>query len=161
LFGQLGLLKAVVLACRFLYIDVRQQSSQSDNDVTNPINLPDIISEVRVVFDRYECALQANDIPVMEELFWNDPATTRYGVGENLRGWQSISDFRRSGKLGEFRRTLFNTIITTYGRDFATANTEYQREGEAKTGRETKTLMRTENGWRIVSAHASLLGVTV
>ena len=128
---------------------------------TYPINLPDIVTEVRAVFDRYESALQANDIPVMEELFWNHPATTRYGVGENLHGWQAISDFRRGGKLGKFRRTLINTIITTYGRDFATANTEYQREGEATTGRETKTLMRTPDGWRIVSAHASLLGVTV
>jgi hypothetical protein len=129
--------------------------------VTDSINLPDIVAEVRAVFNRYEAALQTNDIPVMEELFWNHAATTRYGVGENLHGWQAISDFRRSGKLGQFRRTLLNTIITTYGRDFATANTEYQRAGEAKTGRETKTLMRTEDGWRIVSAHASLLGVTV
>src|SRR5471030_2200511 len=110
--------------------------------VANPINLPEIVSEVRAVFDRYERALQDNDIPVMEELFWNNEATTRYGVGENLHGWQSISDFRRSGKLGKFRRTLFNIIITTYGRDFATANTEYQRESESTTGRETKTMMR-------------------
>ena len=129
--------------------------------MTDLINLPDIVSEVRAVFDRYERALQANDIPVMEELFWNHEATTRYGIGENLRGWQSISAFRRSGKLGKFQRTLFNTVITTYGLDFATANSEYQREGEASTGRETKTLMRTAHGWRIVSAHASLLGVTV
>ena len=129
--------------------------------MTDLINLPEVVSEVRAVFERYERALQDNDIPVMEELFWNDEATTRYGIGENLRGWQSISDFRRSGKLGKFQRTLFNTIITTYGRDFATANTEYQREGEADSGRETKTLMRTAHGWRIVSAHASLLGETV
>ena len=129
--------------------------------MAHPINLPDIVAEVRAVFDRYEAALQASDIAVMEELFWNDPATTRYGVGENLHGWQAISDFRRSGKLGKFRRTLINTVITTYGRDFATANTEYQRDGEDSSGRETKTLMRTPDGWRIVSAHASLLGVTV
>jgi hypothetical protein len=129
--------------------------------VTDFINLPDVVAEVRVAFDRYEAALQCNNIPVMEELFWNHTATTRYGVGENQHGWQAISDFRRGGKLGKFRRTLINTIITTYGRDFATANTEYQRDGEATTGRETKTLMRTQNGWRIVSAHASLLGVTV
>lgn len=125
------------------------------------INRPEIVAEVRAVFERYEQALQACDIPVMEEIFWNAPETTRYGVGENLRGWQAISDFRRSGKLGRFRRTLINTVITTYGRDFATANTEYQREGEDRTGRETKTLMRTPEGWRIVSAHASLVGVTV
>jgi hypothetical protein len=129
--------------------------------VTDFINLPDVVAEVRAVFDRYEAALQCSNIPVMEELFWNHAATTRYGVGENLHGWQAISDFRRSGKLGQFQRTLFNTIITTYGRDFATANTEYQRDGEATTGRETKTLIRTADGWQVVSAHASLLGVTV
>ncbi len=125
------------------------------------INRPEIVAEVEAVFLRYEAALQGNDIPVMEEIFWNHEATTRYGVGENLKGWQAISDFRRSGKLGKFQRTLINTVITTYGTDFATANTEYQRDGEATTGRETKTLMRTPEGWRIVSAHASLLGVTV
>lgn len=125
------------------------------------INRPDVVAEVLAVFKRYEQALQENDITVMEEIFWNSGHTTRYGVGENLRGWQAISDFRRSGKLGRFRRTLLNTVITTYGSDFATANTEYQRDGEALPGRETKTLMRTPDGWRIVSAHASLLGVTV
>ncbi|RDJ23169.1 oxalurate catabolism protein HpxZ [Bosea caraganae] len=125
------------------------------------INLPDVVAEVRAVFERYEQALQANDIPVMEEIFWNSGHTTRYGVGENLRGWQAISEFRRSGKLGRFSRTLLNTVITTYGRDFATANTEYERDGETLSGRETKTLVRTPDGWRIVSAHASLLGVTV
>ena len=145
----------------FCTTDALQRSPELDDTVTSPINLPDIVSEVRAVFERYESALQANDIPVMEELFWDHEATTRYGVGENLRGWQAISDFRRSGKLGKFQRTLINTIITTYGRDFATANTEYQRDGEANSGRETKTLMRTAHGWRIVSAHASLLGVTV
>jgi hypothetical protein len=125
------------------------------------INLPEVVGEVRAAFDRYEAALQANDIPVLEEMFWNHPATTRYGVGENLYGWQEISAFRRSGVLGRFRRDLMRTVITTYGRDFATANTEYQRHGEDLPGRETKTLMRTPDGWRIVSAHASLIGVTV
>ncbi len=125
------------------------------------INRPEVVAQVREVFLRYEAALQANDVPTLEELFWNAPETTRYGVGENLYGWPAISAFRRSGKLGRFTRTLINTVITTYGSDFATANTEYQRDGEASPGRETKTLIRTPEGWRIVSAHASLLGVTV
>lgn len=129
--------------------------------MTPELNLPDVVAEVRQVFDRYEAALQANDVPVLEALFWNHPATTRYGVGENLYGWDEISAFRRSGKLGRFRRQLMRTVITTYGRDVATANTEYQREGEVRPGRETKTLVRTPAGWRIVSAHASLLGITV
>lgn len=125
------------------------------------IDDPEIVAEVRAVFDRYETALQSNDIPVLEELFLDAPTTTRYGVGENLYGWSEISTFRRSGKLGAFRRTLRRTVVTTYGRDFATANTEYLREGEALPGRETKVLVRTDAGWRIVSAHASLIGTTV
>lgn len=125
------------------------------------INQPDIVAEVRAVFDRYEAALTSNDVPVLEELFWNTPETTRYGVGENLYGWDEISAFRHARKTGPFRRALMRTTITTYGRDFATANTEYQREGHDRTGRETKTLLRTPDGWRIVSAHVSLLGETV
>jgi hypothetical protein len=126
-----------------------------------PINIPEVVAEVRAVFERYEKALLANDVPVLEELFWNTPHTTRYGVGENLYGWGEISAFRRARRTGPFRRELFRTVITTYGRDFATANTEYQREGHARRGRETKTMMRTKDGWRIVSAHVSLIGETV
>lgn len=129
--------------------------------MTPEINIPEVVSEVHAVFEIYEAALQANKIPVLEELFFNNSTTTRYGVGENLYGWDEISSFRRSGVLGAFRRSLRHTVITTYGRDFATANTEYQREGEALSGRETKTLIRTPKGWRIVSAHASLIGTTV
>ncbi|MBM3523452.1 MAG: oxalurate catabolism protein HpxZ [Alphaproteobacteria bacterium] len=125
------------------------------------INIPEIVAEVRSVFERYETALLANDVPVLEELFWNTAHTTRYGVGENLYGWAEISAFRRARRTGPFRRALSRTIITTYGRDFATANTEYQREGHARRGRESKTLLRTRDGWRIVSAHVSLIGETV
>ncbi|MGE3876266.1 MAG: oxalurate catabolism protein HpxZ [Parvibaculaceae bacterium] len=125
------------------------------------INEAGVVAEVTAVFERYEAALLANDIPVLEELFWNSPHTTRYGVGENLYGWDSISAFRRARQTGPFRRRLMKTIVTTYGPDFATANTEYEREGHHRPGRETKTLMRTPHGWRIVSAHVSLLGETV
>jgi hypothetical protein len=125
------------------------------------INRPEIIAEVRAVFDRYERALLANDVPVLEALFWRSPHTTRYGVGENLYGWDDIAAFRRGRTTGAFERTLMHTVITTYGLDFATANTEYQRAGHDRPGRETKTLLRTPEGWRIVSAHVSLLGTTV
>ncbi|MDJ1009274.1 MAG: oxalurate catabolism protein HpxZ [Paracoccaceae bacterium] len=128
---------------------------------TYPINIPGVVAEVHAVFDRYEAALTANDVSVLEELFWNASETTRYGVGENLYGWAEISAFRRGRQTGAFQRSLMRTVITTYGRDFATANTEYQRDGHARPGRETKTLLRTADGWRIVSAHVSLLGETI
>lgn len=125
------------------------------------INRPEIVAEVRAVFERYEAALLANDVPVLEELFWHSPHTIRYGVGENLHGWDQISAFRRARRTGAFKRRLVDTVITTYGRDFATANTLYRREGFDRVGRESKVLMRTAAGWRIVSAHVSLIGETV
>lgn len=125
------------------------------------VNLPDIVAEVRAVFERYEAALQANDVPVLEELFWNSPHVTRYGVGENLQSWDAISAFRRARRTGPFRRRLHDVVIVSFGRDFATASTCYLREGHARPGRETKTLVRTPDGWRIVCAHVSLLGETV
>ena len=53
------------------------------------------------------------------------------------------------------------TVITTYGRDFATAMTEFQRDGQpaqfVKTGRQSQTWVRMPEGWRVVAAHVSLL----
>jgi hypothetical protein len=125
------------------------------------VNRPEVMTEVRTVFDRYEAALLANDVPVLDALFWNSPHAVRYGVGENLYGWQAIADFRHARRTGPFRRRLQNTVITTFGTDFATASSEYWREGHDRIGRETKTLVRTPDGWRIVAAHVSLIGETV
>ena len=125
------------------------------------INRAEVVAEVRAVFDRYERALLGNDVATMNELFWANPDTVRYGVGENLYGIDQIAEFRRNRKTGPFERALSNTTITTFGNDFAVANTEYRRAGHDRPGRESKTLVRTEAGWRIVAAHVSLIGETV
>ena len=121
------------------------------------INLPDVLAEVTAVFDRYEQALVSNDVPVLDELFWNSPLTLRYGDTENLYGYEAICEFRAARPGQGLQRTLLKTIITTYGRDFATANVEFQRAGGSKSGRQSQTWMRTPDGWRVVSAHVSLL----
>jgi len=54
-------------------------------------------------------------------------------------------------------RRLMNTVITTYGREVATANTEFQRIGSPVTGRQSHVWLRTEQGWRVAAAHVSLL----
>ena len=46
---------------------------------------------------------------------------------------------------------------TTFGQDMATANVEFQRVGSLRTGRQSQTWLRTPEGWRVVSAHVSLL----
>ena len=122
------------------------------------INIPEVLAEVTVAFERYEKALVSNDVAVLDELFWNSPHTLRYGVTENLYGYDAIATFRKNRSPANLERSLTNTVITTYGRDFATANAEFQRQGVNSTGRQSQTWIRTEEGWRIVYAHVSLLG---
>ena len=121
------------------------------------INLPDVLAEVQAQFDRYEHALVHNDIAVLDELFWDSPLTLRYGVTENLYGYAAIRDFRAGRSPQGLARVLLRTVITTYGRDMATANVEFQRDGAARPGRQSQTWMRTPAGWRVVAAHVSLL----
>jgi hypothetical protein len=119
------------------------------------INLPDVLAEVRAVFTRYEQALVGNDTAVLDELFWPSEHTVRYGVNENLVGIEAIRAFRAARSPVGLERELRNTVITTYGRDCATAMTEFVRP--AVTGRQSQTWVRMPQGWRVVAAHVSLL----
>jgi hypothetical protein len=121
------------------------------------INLPEAVAEVTASFRRYEKALVSNDVAVLDELFWTSPHTIRYGVGENLYGIEAIRAFRGARSPHGLMRELRNTVITTYGRDLATANTEFTRPGIAKLGRQSQTWLRFPEGWRIVAAHVSLI----
>ena len=121
------------------------------------INLPDVLAEVQIQFARYEKALVGNDVAELDALFWNSPHTLRYGATENLYGFDAICAFRAARPATGLARRLLKTVITTYGRDFATANVEFQREGNAKSGRQSQTWIRTPDGWRVVAAHVSLL----
>lgn len=121
------------------------------------INLPDVLQEVQAAFARYEKALTGNDVAVLDELFWNSPHTLRYGATENLYGYEEIQAFRAGRPSQGLARTVLRTAITTYGRDFATANIEFQREGSRKIGRQSQTWVRLPEGWRVVAAHVSLM----
>lgn len=121
------------------------------------INIPDVVAEVNAAFHRYELALTGNDVAVLDELFWDSPYTLRYGVGENLYGSDAIRVFRASRPAAGLDRALLNTVITTFGHDIATANTEFTRPGVPGVGRQSQTWMRTPQGWRVVAAHVSLL----
>ena len=118
-------------------------------------DIPGILAEVTAAFQRYEQALVTNDVAVLDELFWNDPRTIRYGAGENLHGHEEIMAFRASRPATGLERELLRTVITTHGRDFATANTTFARNG--RIGRQSQTWVRRPEGWRVVSAHVSLM----
>ncbi len=122
------------------------------------INLPDVLAEVEAAFGRYEAALVGNDVDALQALFWDSPHTIRYGMGENLYGYQEIGAFRAARSPVGLARTTSRTVITTFGRDFATASTLFHREtARGKVGRQMQTWARTPEGWRVVAAHVSLI----
>jgi hypothetical protein len=119
------------------------------------VNIPEIVAEVTAVFTRYERALGDNDIATLDRLFWNDPRVIRYALTDNGYGYEAIMRSRRARSSVDLTRTLMRTVITTFGRDFATANTEFRREESGRVGRQSQTWVRTGEGWRVVSAHVS------
>lgn len=122
------------------------------------IDLPDVLAEVGAAFARYEAALVSNDTAVLGELFRNDPRTLRYGIGENLYGYDAIQAFRGArSPVGLMRRTD-KTVISSYGRDTAVASTLFYRDSApGKVGRQMQTWIRFPEGWRIVAAHVSII----
>jgi hypothetical protein len=121
------------------------------------INLSDVHAEVCAAFARYEDALVHNRVEVLDELFWDSAHTIRYGAAENLYGIEEIRAFRQSRPAAGLARTLRRTVITTFGRDSATAMTEFVREGGNKIGRQSQTWVRLPQGWRVVAAHVSVI----
>ena len=123
------------------------------------IDLPDVLAEVTAQFARYEAALVSNDVAVLDELFRNDPRTLRYGVNENLYGYEAIMAFRAGRSPMGLMRKTDKTVITTYGRDTAVDSTLFYRDvwSGKKVGRQMQTWVRFPEGWRIVAAHVSII----
>ncbi len=122
------------------------------------INDPAVVAEVEAAFEAYEQALMDNDLEALDALFWHSPFTVRIGPGQNLYGIEAIKAFRTDRVGGSPQRSLLNVAIATFGRDFASVNAEFQRQGAPAPGRQSQTWVRMPEGWRVVSAHISMLG---
>ncbi|QTO53498.1 hypothetical protein J9874_02560 [Duffyella gerundensis] len=121
------------------------------------INQPEVLAAVTAAFQRYEQALVSNDVAVLDELFWHDARTVRLGAGENLYGIEEIRAFRQARPAAGLARTLRNTVITTFGDDFAVCSTEFTRAGSDRIGRQQQSWVKMADGWRIVAAQVSLM----
>jgi hypothetical protein len=122
------------------------------------IDLPEIVAEVRAAFERYERALVWNDVETLDEIFRDDARTIRYGATENLYGYDEIKRFRAARSPAGLMRTLSNTVITTYGRDYAVASTLFRRDSASgRIGRQTQSWVRFPEGWRVVVGHVSVI----
>jgi hypothetical protein len=122
------------------------------------IDLPEVVAEVGAAFGRYEKALVTNDLDALNAIFHDAPQTIRYGIGENLYGYDQIKGFRAARSPVGLMRTTSQTVITTYGRDHAVASTLFRRETvPGKVGRQQQTWVRFPDGWHVVAAHVSLI----
>jgi hypothetical protein len=118
---------------------------------------PDVLAEFTAAFERYEQALMANDVHTLDSLFRKSASTVRYGVGENLYGYEEIQRFRAERPGGSPQRQIIRRSLSCYGAQFATAHVEFQREGSTRVGRQTQAWIKGENGWQVISAHVSMM----
>jgi AtzH-like len=120
-------------------------------------NIPEVVAEVRELFERYEQALVDTDVAVLDATFWQSPHTIRYSLHEHGYGFDEIHAHRVRRPPGpglkESRRRL---EILTLGRDLATVNLEFKVRGRDLIGRQSQTWVRfPEHGFKVVSAHVS------
>jgi len=119
-------------------------------------NDPRVIAEVEAVFVAYEAALLRNDNKTLAAMFVDRPDTVRYGLNDVQHGYSEVLAFRSTQT--PFERKLDRTVITSYGTDCATAQTEFIRnDTPGKIGRQTQVWVRTEAGWKVASAHVSMM----
>ncbi|MDB5522376.1 MAG: hypothetical protein JWM58_139 [Rhizobium sp.] len=120
------------------------------------INDPDVLADVTEIFHIYEKALLANDNVLLETMFLDSTATVRYGLNDVQQGYREVVAFRATQSA--FTRKLDHTIITSYGRNCATASTLFVRDDTpGKIGRQMQTWVRTETGWKVAAAHVSMM----
>jgi hypothetical protein len=122
------------------------------------VNDPEVLHEVAAEFARYEIALLANDVDTLIGYFRDGPETARYGFDDAQYGSDEVSAFRRSQAVATPPRELRRTVITTFGTDVAVVDTEFVPDQSDAVGRQSQTWVRTDDGWRVVSAHVSWLG---
>ena len=120
-------------------------------------NIPEVVEEVRALFERYETALEEKDVEVLDATFWRSPHTIRYALHENGYGFDEIHAHRLRRPPGPgLKEERLRLEILTLGRDFATVNLEFKVRGKELVGRQSQTWVRFEDlGWKVVAAHVS------
>jgi hypothetical protein len=124
------------------------------------VNDPETVAELQALYPRYEEALVSNDVNVLTEMFWASTLAIRFGAGENLYGVDEIERFRKGRPAVNLARRVVRLEIVTFGKDFGSVTLEFERDAQNGTvirGRQSQVWVRFEEGWRIVSAHVSML----
>ena len=127
------------------------------NDLTP--NIPEVVEEVRALFERYEQALIDKNVDVLDATFWNSPHTIRYAINENGYGFAEIHAHRVARPPGPgIKERRIRLEILTLGRGLATVNLEFKVRGREVIGRQSQTWVRFPDlAWKVISAHVSYM----
>ena len=122
-------------------------------------NRPEIVAEVREIFERYEQALIDKNVEVLDATFWDSPHTIRYALHENGYGFKEIHAHRVARPAGPgIKEKRIRLEILTLGRDLATVNLEFKVRGKNLIGRQSQTWVRFPDlGWKVIAAHVSTM----
>ena len=106
-------------------------------------NIPDVVEEVRALFEGYEQALIDKNVEVLDATFWHSPHTIRLANAEHGYGFDRIHAFRVARPPGPgTKEKRLRLDIVTLGRDIATVSLVYKVRGREMTGRQTQTWIR-------------------
>jgi hypothetical protein len=122
-------------------------------------NRPEVVAEVRELFERYEQALVDRNVEVLDATFWESPHTIRYSLHENGHGFAEIHAHRVARPPGPgIKERRIRLEILTLGRDLATVHLEFKVRGHDLIGRQSQTWVRFPDlGWKVVAAHVSTM----
>jgi hypothetical protein len=123
------------------------------------INDPEVVAELKALYPLYEQALVTNDVEKLVEMFWAGSEVMRFGASENLYGPDELEAFRKSRPATKLARRIKRLDIVSFNHDFASITLEFERSTGTTfvRGRQSQVWVRMPEGWRIVSAHVSLL----
>jgi hypothetical protein len=129
-------------------------------EISMIVNDPETVADLRTLYPRYEEALVNNDVETLTQMFWASPLAIRFGASENLYGADEIEAFRKIRSAINLVRRTVRLEIVTFGKDFGSVTLEFERDapgGGVVRGRQSQVWVRFDEGWRIVSAHVSML----
>ena len=149
-------------------------SDSADSDVL-AVNIPAVVAELRDTFERYEAALDANDVGALDSFFWRSPFTTRLANSQHGYGFDAIQRHRAATRAasasGSSKGERVRVVVTTLGTRFGTVMYEYKVRGSPdRTGRQSQTFVKfppvaetagssglnaAGTGWKCVAAHVS------
>ena len=122
-------------------------------------NIPEVVAEVRALFERYEQALIDKNVEVLDATFWDSPHTIRYAFHENGYGFDADPRApRRRARRGRDQGEADPSRNPHARPRPRHREPRVQGAWPGLIGRQSQTWVRFPDlGWKVVSAHVSTM----